>query len=88
MNKEKRMYIRDENRNPKGVVVMIQDEQGKHFGYSLVDTDKYNWDRDRAMTIARNRALSKEAAISGKPLEPKLHDRRKVVLDHWTKLEA
>jgi hypothetical protein len=32
--------------------------------------------------------IAKNRALSGKELEPKLEDRRKVVLEHWTKLEA
>lgn len=78
-------YIRDNNRNPQGVVVLIRHKDHYRFGYSLCSpNDKF--DKQLGTKIATRRAdlpsLAKDEALA--PLVP---DRRRKVLDAYMHLE-
>ena len=54
-----KQYIRNKKNDPRGVVVAVKSEGEVFYGYSLCNPcDKY--DKNRGMTIAVNRALSKD----------------------------
>lgn len=89
MQKETKMikrYIRDEHHNPRGVVVLVRDEDGRdYFGYSLCNpSDKF--DKKLGTTIALARATSKKLE-KNEAFAPLVVDRRELVLDYYLALE-
>ena len=82
-----KLYIRDENRNPHGVVVFIKTEKDQCdlYGYSLC-SPKDKFDKKLGTAIALARATNKEL----KPetfYVPFVSDRRDLVLQAYSILE-
>lgn len=78
-------YLRDEKRNPIGVVVVIKQDNDYRFGYSLcAPCDKF--DKQKGVNIAVHRANAANLQ-SDEALAPLVSDRRQKVLDAYAKLD-
>lgn len=81
-----KIYIRDENKNPKGVAVMVRKKNGqKLFGYSLCcPQDKFDKKIGTEMAIlrAKERKLKPDSALV--PLVP---SRRLQICEAYVRLE-
>lgn len=78
-------YIRDENRNPKGVVILVKEGDSYQFGYSLcAPCDRFN--KEIGTKIAFNRAIHADLE-EGQSLAPLVADRREQILEGYVSLE-
>jgi hypothetical protein len=78
-------YIRDEKRNPKGVVVLVKDGERFYFGYSLCSPrDKFS--KKLGTTIALARATS-PLLETDEAMCPLVANRREEVASHYQMLE-
>lgn len=75
-------YIRDEKYNPRGVVVAVKENNQVYYGYSLCSPHD-NYDKETAMKIALNRALSEKGFNL-----PKVPATRQLILDRFRSVEA
>jgi hypothetical protein len=80
----KKQYIRDDNRNPIGLVVALKSEKGITFGYSLCNP-KDHFDKKSATLIAVNRA-SHYKISNDEGLAPLVPERRERVLEAYERL--
>jgi hypothetical protein len=75
-------YIRDNKYNPRGVVVAVKENDQVYYGYSLCSPhDNYN--KETAMKIALNRALSEKGFTL-----PKVPATRELIFDRFRSVEA
>lgn len=86
MGKLLKTYIRDEHRNPKGVVVAIHTDDGEFkFGYSLCGpNDKF--DKKLGTAIALRRATDPTLGF-GQALCPLVSERRELIASYYLGLE-
>lgn len=79
-------YIRDKNRNPKGVAVVVLDEDGQFkFGYSLC-CPKDQFDKELGTKIALRRANDRSLGF-GQALCPLVPERRELITSYYLGLE-
>ena len=73
-------YLRDEKKNPRGVIVAVRKDDEVNYGYSLYNpVDK--WDRELGIKKAIARANAEEYNL------PEVDERYEVVLDGIKRME-
>ena len=75
-------YIRDSKNNPRGVAIVIREENHVSYGFSLVNSNLDTFSKKIGTTIAINRASQSSYDL------PKIEDRESMVLEAYEKLEA
>ena len=77
-----KVYIRDENRKPRGVALAFERDGAVTYGYSLLHVKKDVFSKKLGERIALSRATSEGYEL---PANPKLE---KLVIDAFAKLQA
>jgi hypothetical protein len=74
-------YIRGNNNQPRGIAVVVRDNEELKYGFSLCNTRLDRWDKKLGTSIALARATAPMYQL------PEVQERESLVLDAFIRLE-
>lgn len=75
-------YIRDENNDPRGVVIVVREGDEVTYGFSLLNTTQDTFNKKEGLKIAVARAKANSYKL------PDVPDRLAMIIDGYSRLQT